>query len=172
MGFGNPMAMHWGVLYKGTAAEKSLEDAVAKLGVPYRTQFPGYLYGFRYFPDFLLPTLGLVIEVDDDSHGRTAKVLADADRTDYFMTEHGWKVVRCTNEEALQDPHGTVKRLMQEAGCWPVPQSTPRLAESLPRPKKAAAKEKRRAKAEQKEIKRKVKAKKPPKPPMKSILDL
>ena len=112
------MAMRWGKLYKGTPAELALEDAVAALGVPYRTQFPGYLFGFRYFPDFLLPTLGLVIEVDDDSHNKAAKIIADVERTE-ALNALGYEVVRCTNEEALSDPHGTVRALLQSVGKWP-----------------------------------------------------
>lgn len=142
----NIMAMRWGKLYKGTPAEKSLEDAVAALGVPYRTQFPGYLYGFRFFPDFLLPTLGLVIEVDDSSHGRAAKIMADADRTEE-LEARGFTVVRCTNEEALSDPHGSVRRMLVEAGMYPLPTGRSRLADSLPKVKKAPQKERRAAKS-------------------------
>ena len=61
------------VVYVGGAFQPALEDAVAALGVPYRTQFPCFLYGLRYFLDFYLPTLGVVIEVDDPSHNRLDK---------------------------------------------------------------------------------------------------
>lgn len=149
----HPMALRWGRLYRGTPAEQSLEDAVAALGVPYRTQFPGYLYGFRYFPDFLLPTLNLVIEVDDKSHLKAEKIAADAERT-AALAELGWKVVRCTNDEALEDPHGTVKRLMREAGFAELPNRTPTLASSLPVPKKAPQKNRRESLAEARDAKR------------------
>ncbi len=138
--------MRWGKLYKGTPAEKSLEDAVAALGVPYRTQFPGYLYGFRFFPDFLLPTLGLVIEVDDSSHDRAAKIEADAVRTE-TLGAHGFQVVRCTNEQALTDPHGTVRRMLSEVGLLPIPRNLPLLGNSLPKTKKAPQAERRAAKS-------------------------
>ncbi len=140
--------MRWGKLYKGTPAELALEDAVAALGVPYRTQFPGYLYGFRFFPDFLLPTLGLVIEVDDSSHDRAAKMLADADRTE-ALEAHGFQVVRCTNEEALADPHGTVRRLLSSVGLAGFRDTKlPLLRDSLPKTKKAPQASRRAAKSQ------------------------
>lgn len=140
------MSMRWGRLYKGTPAELALEDAIAALGVPYRSQFPGYLYGFRFFPDFFLPTLGLVIEVDDHSHERADKMLADAERT-AELEEYGWRVVRCTNDEALVDPHGTVRGLLSSVGMWPLPNRLPPVAQALPKPKKCPQKIKREAKS-------------------------
>lgn len=145
-GGGNPMGPRWHKLYKGTPAEFSLEDAVGAIGVPYRTQFPGFLYGFRFFPDFFLPTLGLVIEVDDSSHRRIEKILADAERTE-TLEDKGWRVVRCTNSEALSDPFGTVRKLLVEAGCWPLPERRPKIADCMPVPKKLARNEKRAAKS-------------------------
>jgi very-short-patch-repair endonuclease len=140
------MAMRWGKLYKGTPAELALEEAVAELGVPYRTQFPGYLYGFRFFPDFLLPTLGLVIEVDDSSHKKADKILKDADRTE-ALEARGWQVVRCTNEEALDDPRGAVRAMLRSVGMWPLPEKKERLARALPQPGKCPAKDRRAAKS-------------------------
>ncbi len=117
----NPMSMRWGKLYKGTPAELALEDALAAVGVPYRNQFPCYLYGLRYFLDFALPTLQLVIEVDDPSHESEEKQLDDAERTAAIEAKYGWTVIRCTNEEALSDPYGTIERLLLDQGYWPVP---------------------------------------------------
>lgn len=145
---GNPMSARWNKLYKGTAAELSIEPAVASLGLPYRTQFPGFLYGFRFFPDFFLPTLGVVIEVDDASHRRLDKMLADADRTE-ALEDRGWTVVRCTNEEALRAPHETVRRLLAEIGIGERQIEDAKrksLAASLPVPQKAGQKQKREAK--------------------------
>lgn len=139
------MAMRWGALYRGTKAEHALEEAVACLGVPYRTQFPGYLYGFRYFLDFYLPTIGVVIEVDDPSHNRPEKMLKDADRTE-ALEARGFQVVRCTNEEAMADPHGTVKQLLKSIHMWP-PIGTKTVAEALPRPEKAPQRNRREAKS-------------------------
>lgn len=138
--------MRWGRLYEGTPAEHSLEDAIAALGVPYRTQFPGWKYGFRFFPDFLLPTLGVVIEVDDSSHTRTEKKLKDADRTD-VLESFGWRVLRCTNEAAILRPHETVQRLLGSVGLWPVPKNLPRLKDALPPLRRAPRSERRKSKS-------------------------
>lgn len=141
----NIMSMRWGKLYRGTAAELSLEDAVASLGVPYRTQFPGYLYGFRYFPDFLLPTLGLVIEVDDPSHSKADKIEADAERTE-ALGRLGFQVVRCTNDEALNDPLGTVRAMLSSVGMWP-PVGRGSVRSTLPKPGKCPQKVRREMKS-------------------------
>jgi very-short-patch-repair endonuclease len=140
------MAMRAGKLYRGTPAELALEDAVAALGVPYRFQFPGYLYGLRYFPDFYLPTLDLILEVDDPSHFRGDKPEKDDERTADLSETWGCTVVRCTNEEALSDPHGAVQRMIAASGKWP-PSPSRRLAASLPVPKKAPQRERRAAKS-------------------------
>jgi very-short-patch-repair endonuclease len=132
------MHARWSRLYRSTAAELALEDAVAAIGVPYRGQFPGFLYGLRYFVDFLLPTLNLVIEVDDPSHNTAEKQITDAERTAALQRVWGVRVVRCTNEEAITDPHGTVRRLLSEAGLWPLPArfKLQRVADCMPRPAK------------------------------------
>jgi very-short-patch-repair endonuclease len=147
MAFSNPMAPRWNRLYKGTPAEHALEDAVAAIGVPYRTQFPGFLYGFRFFPDFLLPTLKLVIEVDDSSHSRAKKRMEDEERSQVMADKFGWRVVRCTNREALDNPVGTVRALLIEAGYWPLPGNLPKLVDSLPVPGSAPRKETREARS-------------------------
>ena len=141
----NPMPMRWGKLYKGTPAELALEGAVAALGVPYRTQFPGYLYGSRYFPDFVLPTLQIVIEVDDDSHNKTDKMLDDVERSEKLEAKFEWTVVRCTNEEATNDPYGTVKRLLMDQGYYPIPEGirSLKIADFLPQPEKCPPKDKK-----------------------------
>lgn len=97
-----------------TDAERSIEPAVAALGVPYRTQFPCFLFGMgKFFPDFILPTIGVVLEVDDKSHNDPEKEKADALRTS-ALEKFGYVVVRCTNEEAVNDPYGTVNRLIKQ----------------------------------------------------------
>jgi very-short-patch-repair endonuclease len=94
-----------------TPAERSIEPFVAKLGIPYRTQFPCFLFGMgSWFPDFLLPSIGVVLEVDDDGHLEEEKQKADALRTS-ALNKLGYEVVRCTNEEALKSPEATVRRL-------------------------------------------------------------
>lgn len=140
------MHVRWGRLYKSTPAELALEDAVAALGIPYRHQFPGFLYGFRFFPDFVLPTLRVVLEVDDASHGKPDKIAQDAERTDYLQTEQSWKVARCTNAEAIADPRGAVRRMLESVGCWPLPGHLPHVADCLPAAKKCPPKIRREAK--------------------------
>lgn len=102
----------WAKLYNGTPAELALEPAIAALGRPYRFQHP--LWSLGIFPDFALVADRVVIEVDDKSHNRADKRAADALRTKK-LNALGWKVVRCTNEEAMQAPFDTVNRLMAEA---------------------------------------------------------
>lgn len=104
----------WAKLYsQPTDAERAIEPAIASLGVPYRFNHP--LWALAVFPDFILIRNKLVIEVDDPSHARPAKRKADAERTKK-LNGAGWQVVRCTNDEALADPYGTVDRLMALAG--------------------------------------------------------
>lgn len=111
----NIMAGRWGKLYRdSTPAELAMECAIAELGVPYRNQFPGYLFGFRYFPDFLLPTLKVIVEVDDSSHNKKDKIIADDNRTSE-LNAMGWTVVRCTNQEALDDARAVLRRLLKSA---------------------------------------------------------
>lgn len=110
MGF-NPMGEYWKTLYKGTKAEHAIEPAVAALGLTYRTQYPFFLWGTKYFPDFLLPTIGVILEVDDSSHDEDEKKAADALRTTAFEAL-GYVVVRCSNAEAEHEPHETVNRLI------------------------------------------------------------
>jgi very-short-patch-repair endonuclease len=152
----NPMAGRWGHLYKGTPAELSIEPAIAALGLVYRTQFPGYLFGFRFFPDFFLPQIGLVIEIDDKSHGKAEKMEADAERTAY-LESRGWKVVRCQNKEALNDPSGTVQSLIRAAGITREAIEAARrrpLSECLPVPSKCPPAVRRKAKADARQARR------------------
>lgn len=100
----------WAKLYSNpTPAEIALEPAIAALGIRYRFQHP--FWGLRIFPDFVLLDKKVVIEVDDPSHRTKKKRLADEEKT-ARLARMGWTVVRCTNEEALADPAGTVARLM------------------------------------------------------------
>jgi very-short-patch-repair endonuclease len=110
----NLFLLRWSRLYANpTDAETAIEPAIASLGVRYRFQHP--LFGLRLFPDFILPDYRVVIEVDDRSHYTKKKKEADAERTER-LNHGGWTVVRCSNDEAEDDPYGTVDRLMTEAG--------------------------------------------------------
>lgn len=104
--------IRWAKLYsQQTEAENSIEHAVASLGVRYRTQHP--FWGLRLFPDVVLLDDKVVIEVDDSSHRKPAKRRDDEERT-RKLNSAGFRVVRCWNEEAIEDPYGTVDRLMEE----------------------------------------------------------
>lgn len=110
----NLFLMRWSKLYANpTEAEEALEPAIASLGVRYRFQHP--MFGLRLFPDFTLHDYRLIIEVDDKSHRTKKKREADGERTER-LNHAGWTVVRCSNEEAVEDPYGTVDRLMERAG--------------------------------------------------------
>lgn len=153
------MSMRWGRLYRGTPAELAIEPAIAALGICYRTQFPGHLYGFRAFPDVFIPQLGLIIEVDDKSHNKADKILADAERTE-MLEGYGWQVVRCTNEEAVNDPHGTVNRLLRDVGITQADIEKARrrpLASCLPQPRSAPQKQRREAISAERQRRRKPK---------------
>lgn len=141
----NVMASHWMGLYQGkdkmggTPAERALEPAVAALGVPYRFQHPLFLFpepsgpALRFFPDFLLLNQRVVIEVDDDGHFTPAGKKKDATRTD-ALTAAGYRVVRCTNREALRYPFATVNKLMAQLGLPLVAEPRGYAAENKERP--------------------------------------
>lgn len=136
----NVMSGRWGKLYRDTTpAELCMEEAIAELGVPYRNQFPGYLFGFRYFPDFLLPTLKLIIEVDDASHNEKRKKEADDHRT-RELNSLGWTVVRCTNEEALSNARQSLRKMLADAKIQLPLQSKVSLKEGLPQKSSASGK--------------------------------
>ena len=107
------MLSRWSKLYsQQTPAEAAIEPAIASLGVPYRFQHP--LWALGLFPDFVLLEDRLVIEVDDTSHATKKKREADELRT-RKLNAAGWRVVRCTNAEALSDPYRAVDRMMAQA---------------------------------------------------------
>jgi hypothetical protein len=114
----NPMHGRFTELYKGTPAELALEPAVAALGVPYRTNFPCYLHegGVQSFPDFVLPSLGLVIEVDGPEHHTPEGVERDIARSRALFLAYGWRTLRCDNSAALREPYETVARLLKMVG--------------------------------------------------------
>ena len=152
------------MLYRGTPAELALEDAVAELGVPYRVQFPGFIYGFRYFPDFLLPTIGVVLEVDDPSHFKGDAPEKDAERSAYLLEHFDWVTVRCTNEEALTDPRGAVARMLRESGRWFVSGRRPRLREALPSIRPCPPRSRRASRSEERKARRQGSSARRPRP--------
>lgn len=108
----NTFLARWAKLYSNpTPAEAALEPAIAKLGMRYRFQHP--LWGLRVFPDFVLLDHKVIIEVDDPSHRTSKKRREDAERT-ARLQKAGWRVWRCTNDEAIEDPHGTIERMLKD----------------------------------------------------------
>ncbi len=106
----NRLLSYWAKLYsQQTPAEKALEPAIAALGRPYRFQHPVWALGV--FPDYVLLNERVAIEVDDPSHTQKRKRVADEARTKK-LNGAGWRVVRCTNAEALADPHGALARML------------------------------------------------------------
>lgn len=102
----------WAKLYsQPTPAEQALEPAIASMGVPYRFQHPVWALGV--FPDFVLLTERVVLEVDDKSHRAPKKRAADEDRT-LRLGRIGWRVARTTNEAALSDPWAAVDQMMTD----------------------------------------------------------
>jgi hypothetical protein len=120
------MHRNWGKLYYGTPAEHSMEPALAAYGRPYRWQHPFFLFEgeTRYFPDFLLVADKVIIEVDDDRHFTKKGLAADAVRT-AALESRGYRVVRCTNAEALFDPVGTLAKLLGPLGIHPPGHAVP-----------------------------------------------
>lgn len=122
-----------------TAAEKSLEPALAALGERYRAQwlFPR----LRHIADFVLLDRRLIIEVDGESHNAPEQQRKDILRT-VALEALGWAVVRVSNRDALQNPRGVVESLFFLSASRP---SVPELQEALaalppvppPRPKKS-----------------------------------
>ncbi len=107
------MASRFIGLYPGTRSELALEPSIAAMGLVYRTNFPLYLWGVdSCFPDFIIPALGAIIEVDGPDHDQPAKKKADLERT-ARLNSLGYTVVRCTNDEALADPVVVTDRLLQ-----------------------------------------------------------
>ena len=136
MGFRqNPALAWWAEALKNqTEAEQAIEPVIASLGRRYRCQHPQI--GYKYRLDFALLDDMICIEVDDDSHNDPAKRKKDAARTKALMGL-GWRVLRCTNAEALFDPHGTVTRLLAPYGLAPsaAPPAASVGATSAPRPR-------------------------------------
>jgi very-short-patch-repair endonuclease len=114
------MLQNWARLYTNlTEAEQSLEPAIAALGRRYRAQHP--FFGLRLIADFALIDDKIVIEVDGSSHRATAQKQKDLQHM-LALEAKGWAVVRCKNEEALQDPHGTLDRLLKSVATRPSPE--------------------------------------------------
>ena len=63
-----------------------------------------------YIADFVAPKLHLIIEVDGAYHAERQQMEKDEDRTEE-LNKMGFKVVRFTNEEILNDIELTIKNI-------------------------------------------------------------
>lgn len=108
---GNPLlSFWWGLYHKQKPPEASIEPAVASMGYIARFQHPIRCGAKTYFADFALPQIKVILEVDGDEHRTFDGIKDDLART-AALNQAGWTVLRCTNDEALEDPYGTVARL-------------------------------------------------------------
>ena len=64
-----------------------------------------------YIVDFYCAALGLVVEIDGDSHADKAEY--DTERT-HILNAYGLCVVRYTNEEVLYNPVGVYQHLSEQ----------------------------------------------------------
>lgn len=104
---------YWAHAYLNpTPSEAALEPAIAALGIPYRAQYP--FFKLKHYADFALPTRKIIIEVDGKSHLTNKQRLKDI-RDTLGLEAMGWKILRCTNEEAQAHPTETVARLLAQA---------------------------------------------------------
>lgn len=101
----------WYQLYaKPQKPELAMEPVVASLGIPYRFQHPffgGVTGEYKRPPFFILdyyfPTLALALEIDGKEH-RTLKGLKKDEARTESIGAKGLRVIRTTNERALEDP--------------------------------------------------------------------
>ena len=93
-----------------TSAERMLWKQIRnrQLGVKFRKQHP---IG-PYITDFYTRDVGLIIEVDGDTHFTTDAKAYDAIRTDY-LRQLGLTVLRFTNLEVFHQLDGVMKRIHQ-----------------------------------------------------------
>ena len=104
-----------------TSAEKVLWKQLrsSQLGVKFRRQHP---IG-PYITDFYTRDVGLIIEIDGDTHFTSDAKAYDAARTDYLQ-QLGLTVLRFTNLEIFHQLDGVLERIHQ-AICAVRPSKTP-----------------------------------------------
>ena len=71
-----------------------------------------------YYADFLCRELGLIIEIDGSSH--ETQPTEDARRT-RDLVEHGYKVVRFTNDDVLNNVEGVIRQIELVLTDFPTP---------------------------------------------------
>ena len=94
-----------------TRAEQVLWEALRgyRTEIKFRRQ---HLIG-RFIADFYAPDRRLVIEIDGDVHLESQRIERDKERTAAFETL-GYRVIRFTNDEVLNDTQRVVDRILRE----------------------------------------------------------
>ncbi len=116
-GYSRPTLRSRELWNSATEPEKRLWTALSArkvAGVRFNRQFP---IG-QFICDFVSRSIGLVIEVDGETHvGNEAK---DAART-HFLEQQGYAVIRFTNHEVMTNLEGVVRQIEIEIGNRPSP---------------------------------------------------
>jgi len=74
-----------------------------------------------YVVDFCCKRVGLVVEIDGDSHCEAAGIRHDARRT-AWLADQGFRVLRFTNDDVLEGAEGVfavMRRVLGEPGSPP-----------------------------------------------------
>jgi very-short-patch-repair endonuclease len=82
-----------------------------QLGVKFRRQ---HLIG-QYIVDFYCNELKLIIEIDGDVHAEDGAIERDQ-RREQWLLEHGYKIIRFTNSDVLENDPGLLDHLSHEIG--------------------------------------------------------
>lgn len=67
-----------------------------------------------YIADFACLSHRLVVEIDGVSHDGEAAAAHDA-RRDAFLGDHGFRVLRLSNTDAMRDPESVTDTIIEEA---------------------------------------------------------
>jgi very-short-patch-repair endonuclease len=114
---GSPLlGYQYRMLCNPTAAEEAIEPAIAALGERYRSQH--LFLGMKHIADFALLDRKLIIEVDGDSHSTPRQREKDLKHT-LALQALGWTVFRCSNEQAMAAPSGTVQAALTASQTAP-----------------------------------------------------
>lgn len=114
-----------------TEAELALEPAIARLGERYRSQwlFPR----FCHIADFVLLDRKVIIEVDGSSHDTPEQRRKDIVHT-LQLASLGYKVIRVSNKEAIENPSGVIESLDARVANRPTVEALKAALAALPEP--------------------------------------
>jgi very-short-patch-repair endonuclease len=89
---------------KATPAESLIVKIFRSIGISYHFQKTIKTEsGYRY-ADFFIPGINWVIEIDGEYHDVPEQQVRDGLRTDEIVKATGYKVVRFTNQQVMDDP--------------------------------------------------------------------